>query len=110
MGGVKGVKIYFLSIHCHFIYNIQIWSCVPPSFYKALVTKQKSTIRIICNSSYNAHSVSEPLFKDFNDIWVVNRTRRREEDQVSLRSDNQFVVQFVRLASSDTDTRLLPFL
>ena len=43
------------------MYAIEIWSNVPPSLLKPLITKQKAAIRIIANKSYNAHT--EPLFK-----------------------------------------------
>jgi hypothetical protein len=53
--------LYFSLFHCHLIYAIEIWSNVPPSLLKPLISKQKATIRIISNKSYNAHT--EPLFK-----------------------------------------------
>ena len=43
------------------IYAIEIWSSVPPSLLKPLVTKQKAAIRLISNKPYNYHT--EPLFK-----------------------------------------------
>jgi len=53
--------LYFSLFHCHLIYAIEIWSNVPPSLLKPLISKQKAAIRIISNKSYNAHT--EPLFK-----------------------------------------------
>jgi hypothetical protein len=53
--------LYYSLFHCHLIYAIEIWSNVPLSHLSPLITKQKAAIRIISNSSYNAHT--EPLFK-----------------------------------------------
>jgi hypothetical protein len=53
--------LYYSLFHCHLVYAIEIWSCVPPSILKPLITKQKTAIRIISNSHYNAHT--EPIFK-----------------------------------------------
>jgi len=53
--------LYYSLFHCHLIYAIEIWSNVPPSLLKPLITKQKAAIRIIANQSFNAHT--EPLFK-----------------------------------------------
>ena len=53
--------LYYSLFHCHLIYGIETWSCVPPSSLKTLITKQKSAIRILYLESHNAHT--EPLFK-----------------------------------------------
>jgi hypothetical protein len=53
--------LYFSLFHCHLVYAIEIWSCVPPSLLNPLIKKQKTAIRIISNAHYNAHT--EPLFK-----------------------------------------------
>jgi hypothetical protein len=53
--------LYYSLFHCHLVYGIEIWSAVPPSAIKPLITKQKTAIRILANKSYNAHT--EPLFK-----------------------------------------------
>ncbi len=55
------VTLYYSLFHCHLVYAIEIWSCVPFSLLKPLLIKQKSAIRIITNKSHNAHT--EPLFK-----------------------------------------------
>ena len=48
-------------IHCHLLYGINIWSCASSSALKPLFIKQKQAIRIVSNSSFNAHT--DPLFK-----------------------------------------------
>jgi len=53
--------LYYSLFHCHLVYALEIWSCVPQSLLQPLITKQKAAIRIISNSHYNAHT--EPLFK-----------------------------------------------
>jgi Reverse transcriptase (RNA-dependent DNA polymerase) len=63
--------LYYSLVHCHLIYAIQIWSCSAPSNLKCLIVLQKSAVRLISSSSYNAHT--EPLFKSlrvlpFNDL------------------------------------------
>jgi Reverse transcriptase (RNA-dependent DNA polymerase) len=68
----KSLKcLYYSLIHCHLIYAIHIFSCTSPSNLKGLITLQKSAVRLITLSSYNAHT--EPLFKSqrilpFNDL------------------------------------------
>jgi hypothetical protein len=57
-------SLYYALVHCHLIYGIQIWSCTSESNLKPLVLKQKSAIRLINLSPYNAHT--EPLFKMSN--------------------------------------------
>jgi hypothetical protein len=56
--------LYYSLFHCHLVYGIEIWSCILPSLLKPLLVKQKSAIRCISNSHYNAHT--EPLFKSLN--------------------------------------------
>jgi len=53
--------LYYTLFHCHLTYGIEIWSCTSPHSLKTLITKQKAALRIITNSSHNAHT--EPLFK-----------------------------------------------
>jgi len=53
--------LYYSLFHCHLVYALEIWSCVPHSLLQPLITKQKAAICIISNSHYNAHT--EPLFK-----------------------------------------------
>jgi len=96
--------VYYSLIHTHLIYAIQIWSCCSSALIKSLFVKQKKAIRIIHNSSYNAHT--ESLFKSskilplpslisffkiqfmhrftqgqlpisFSDVWITNEARRR---------------------------------
>ena len=56
--------LYFSLFHCHLVYAMEIWSCVPQNLLKPLITKQKTAIRIISNSHYNAHT--EPIFKSLS--------------------------------------------
>jgi hypothetical protein len=58
----KSLKfLYYSFIHCHLIYAIHVWSCTTANNLNKLVTLQKSAVRIITMSAYNAHT--EPLFK-----------------------------------------------
>ena len=108
--------LYFSIFHCHLIYAIQIWSCSRSSPLNELFKMQKSAIRIITGSSYNAHT--EPLFKklqilplpdlisfnklqfmqrfnqnflptSFNDTWVRNSIRNIGENDIQLRNFDQ---------------------
>ena len=109
--------IYYSTIHSHFIYAIHIWSCSNLSNLNRLFLKQKMAIRVITNSSFNAHT--EPLFKQFNilplfklieyfklqfmhryilqetpasfnNMWVRNEERIRPQDH-SLRNQQNFI-------------------
>lgn len=125
----KAMKLlYYSSIHSHLIYAIQIWSCTSDAILKPLLIKQKMAIRILCNTSYNAHT--EPLFKScgilplpslceffkiqfmqkftqgylpcsFNDVWITNRIRRADQDQVELRNNDDLYIPFARLTSTE---------
>jgi hypothetical protein len=53
--------LYYSLIHSYLIYAIHIWTSATNSTFRELVTKQKIALRIIHNSSYNAHT--ESLFK-----------------------------------------------
>jgi len=53
--------LYYTLIHSNLTYAIQIWSCVPDSSLKPLVTKQKMAVRLVAGAKFNAHS--EPIFK-----------------------------------------------
>jgi hypothetical protein len=114
------ITLYYSMIHSHLIYAIQIWSCTSPSILSELVVKQKMAIRVIHNSSYNAHT--ESLFKSssilplnslieyfkihfmylftfkllpdsFNDTWLTNADRREEEgdDRAIIRSEDDYL-------------------
>ena len=52
-------SVYYSTIHSHFIYAIHIWSCSNLSNLNRLFAKQKMALRIVTNSSFNAHT--EPL-------------------------------------------------
>jgi len=54
-------SIYYALFHSHLNYAIEIWSCTSQSHLQCLFKMQKSAVRLITNSRYNAHS--EPLFK-----------------------------------------------
>ena len=118
--------LYYSLVHCHLVYAVEIWSCTSYSNLKPLVLKQKEAIRIITNSSYNAHT--EHLFKAleilplislsdsmkikfmhsyvqnflpaaFDNMWTLNRDRRFLEGNLQpqeLRSDGDFFVPFSR--------------
>ena len=55
------ISLYYALFHCHLVYAIEIWSCASWSNINELYLKQKAAIRIISNSTYNAHT--QPLFK-----------------------------------------------
>jgi len=88
---------------------------------------QKSAIRVISLSSYNAHT--EPIFKkcsilpleklitffnlqimqhykqgflpnSFDNTWITNQERRNKDIQITLRNDQLLTIPFVRLSSS----------
>jgi len=124
----KALKaIYFALIHSHLIYGIQVWSCTPLSNLNSIILKQKQAIRIINNSSYNAHT--EPLFKSseilplkylvdyfklqfmqqfsqgflptsFNNTWVTNAIRHQDQEHIVLRNQNDIFIPFARLNST----------
>ncbi len=106
--------LYYSLIHLHLIYAIQVWTCTSNNIIKELVTKQKLALRIIHNSSYNAHMESLfktsaifplPLLADyfklqfmylhkfkhlplsFRDTWILNAERREESYLPTLRDD-----------------------
>ena len=120
-------SVYYSTIHSHFIYAIHIWSCSNPSNLNRLFLKQKMALRIVTNSSFNAHT--EPLFKklnilplsklieyfklqfmhryilqqtpaSFNNMWVRNEERIRPQDHY-LRNQQEFYIQPSRLTSTD---------
>ena len=56
--------LYNSIFHCHLIYAVQIWSWSRPGLINNLFKLQKTAVRIISGSAYNAHS--EPIFKKLN--------------------------------------------
>jgi hypothetical protein len=125
-------SVYYALFHSNLIYCIHIWSSTAPSNYKHIVTMQKKAIRLIANKNYNAHS--EPLFKSleilkfndlvtffnlqfmqqynegflpssFNQVWLNNAERYREDFVLALRNRENLHVPFTRLHSSS----LLPY-
>ncbi len=122
--------LYHSIIHCHIIYAIQVWSSTSSNLYKNIFHLQKSAIRIITNSKYNAHT--EPLFKkckilplpdlvdffkiqfmhifvqkflpsSFDDVWLRNSIRNANENEILLRNhDATYIyIPFSRLTSGD---------
>ena len=120
-------SLYYATIHSHLIFGIHIWSCTAESNLKPLVLKQKMSILILYNSSYNAQT--EPLFKvsgilplnmlcdffrlhimqkfvqnflpiSFNDTWISNKIRRAEQDQIELRNSDDLDIPFARLTTT----------
>jgi hypothetical protein len=123
----KSLKsIYFALFHCHLIYCLPVFSSTSPSTLKKTETLQKSAVRIISQSKYNAHT--EPIFKNlkiipfnglieffnlqfmqqfindllpasFREMWTTIEERRRESTLV-LRNGNTLDIPFSRLSSS----------
>jgi len=120
-------SLYYALFHSHLIYGIQLWSCASDSVLKPIITKQKTAIRIISNSRYNAHT--EPLFKklailpfpqlvkffrlqfmqhftqnflpdSLDNMWVTNAIRRLDQDHVQLRNDDLFSLPLSRTVTS----------
>jgi hypothetical protein len=120
--------LYYSLIHSHLIYAIHIWSCAPNSTLKELITKQKIALRIIHNSSYNAHT--ESLFKtsailplhmladffklqfmhqhkfkhlpaSFNNTWTTNAERWGNSERPTLRDEEDYYIPHTRLCSLD---------
>lgn len=101
----KALKsIYYSLFHCHLVYCLPIWSSASQANLNKIKIIQKKAIRILTNSTYNAHT--EPLFKKtkilpfeklilffnlqimhryiqgflpfvFRNIWLTNQERRR---------------------------------
>lgn len=121
-------SVYYALVHSHLIYGIQIWSFTNSSNLNSLVLKQKNALRIINLAKYNSHT--QPLFKksnilpfnmlveyfkllfmynfinntlpiSFNNTWVLNQERNRNEDRAILRNQNELFIPFSRLMSSD---------
>jgi hypothetical protein len=120
--------LYYSLVHSHLIYAIHIWSSTSSSILNELVVKQKQAIRVIHNSSYNAHTESLfkaskilplPLLADFfklqfmhqhkyntlpvsfRDTWITNSERREDADAPVLRNEDDYFVPFTRLHSTD---------
>jgi len=63
-------SIYYALFHSHINYAIQIWSSGNPANLETLFKIQKKAIRLISNSSYNAHT--EPTFKLLEILPIKN--------------------------------------
>jgi hypothetical protein len=119
-------SVYFALIHSNLIYGIHIWSCGNQAAINKLFLSQKTAVRIVTQSSYNAHT--EPLFKkcmilplpylieyfqlqfmhsflngglliSFNDKWQFNE--EEDENRRSLRSQGNLRLPYAKLSSSD---------
>jgi Reverse transcriptase (RNA-dependent DNA polymerase) len=120
-------SVYYSLFHSHLIYCIHIWSSTTFSNLKHISLMQKKAVRLIANANYNSHS--EPLFKNlgilpfqdlvsffniqlmqqfnqgflpasFNNVWITNASRNREDFLLELRNRENFHVPFARLQSS----------
>ena len=120
--------IYNSIFHCHLLYAIHIWSCSNAGPINDLFKLQKTAIRIISGSKFNAHT--EPLFKaleilplpdlitfmkiqfmqrfthnllpcSFNDTWVKNSIRNIGENKIQLRNHLQLQNLYPNLARLD---------
>ena len=120
--------IYNSIFHCHLLYAIHIWSCSNAGPLNDLFKLQKTAIRIISGSKFNAHT--EPLFKaleilplpdlitfmkiqfmqrfthnllpcSFNDTWVKNSIRNIGENEIQLRNHLQLQNLYPNLARLD---------
>jgi hypothetical protein len=120
-------SVYYALFHCNLIYCIPIWSSTANSNIKHILTLQKKAIRLIVNANYNAHT--EPLFKTleilpinylisyfnlqfmqhynqgflpevFDNVWLTNATRCREDFMMALRNRENLNIPHARLQSS----------
>jgi hypothetical protein len=120
-------SVYYALFHSNLIYCIHIWSSTSPSNYKHVISMQKKAIRLIADKIFNAHT--EPLFKSleilkftdlvsffnlqfmqqynqgflpvsFNNVWLNNADRYREDFILSLRNRENLYIPFARLQSS----------
>ena len=117
-------KSLFYSLFHSNIYGIHVWSCASPSTYACIFLKQKMSIRLIFNASYNIHTAS--LFKkaavlplvslieffclqfiqrflqrflpvSFNETWVTDLFHR-QDFQIELRNDADLYIPFAHTA------------
>jgi hypothetical protein len=120
-------SVYYALFHSNLIYCIQVWSVTSKSNLNHIISLQKRAIRLICNARYNEHS--DPLFKtsqilpfnklvlffnlqfmqhykegflpnSFNNVWLKNETRCRDDFVMALRNSENFNIPFTRLHSS----------
>jgi len=120
-------SIYYALFHSNLIYGLPIWSCTTAFNLNSVFKMQKSALRVISLSNYNAHT--EPIFKkcsilpleklitffnlqimqhykqgflpnSFDNTWITNQERRNDDIQIILRNDQLLTIPFVRLASS----------
>jgi len=120
----KALKsLYYSLIYCHIIYAIHVYCSANDGLLNMIYKKQKMAVRLITNSSYNAHT--EPLFKklcilpfpklceffkiqfmhsfkqeflpvSFNNTWQTNRIRRMDQAEIELRNDDLLAIPFAR--------------
>jgi len=115
--------LYYALFHSHLTYAIEIWGCASKTLLNPIYLKQKTAVRIISQSAYNAHT--EPLFKkmgilpffnliemsnlkimhsfandflhvSFSDTWSLNGTRQQDFNTPQLRNEDDFYVPFAR--------------
>jgi len=121
--------VYYSLVHSHIIYAIQVWSSSSLSNINQIHKLQKSAIRILCNSKYNAHT--QPLFKQlgilpvpelveyfkiqfmqkfsfgllpaaFVNLWTTNAARNQANiHRYPLRNSDNLHIPLARLASND---------
>jgi len=119
--------LYYSLIHCHLIYAAEIWGCAAPFSLSPLRLKQKSAIRLISSSKYNAHTgplflankilplfslieaqkakfmhshTYETLPSSLLNTWTKNRNRQEQ----LLRNEDDYDIPFARTDA----TSLLP--
>jgi len=118
---------YYSLVHSHLIYAIQVWASCSQSNISTVFKLQKSAIRIITGSKYNAHT--QPLFKEleilplpdlieffrlqfmqrfsfgmlprsFVEIWTTNAARAQQNlHNYPLRNSDNLFIPPARLTS-----------
>jgi hypothetical protein len=120
-------SVYYALFHSNLIYCIHVWSSTANSNFNHITSMQKKAIRLISNQKYNAHS--EPFFKSleilplpqlisffslqfmqqytqgflptsFNNVWLLNANRHRDDFILALRNRDNLHVPFATLQSS----------
>ncbi len=63
-------KLYFSLLHSHLLYCINILSCTSQTNINKILVMQRKAIRLISNSTYNAHT--NPLFAE-NGVLPIDK-------------------------------------
>ncbi len=96
--------LYYLLIHSHLLYCIQIWSSASLSTFSDLVKKQKYAIRLIHNAAYKSHT--ENLFKK-SEILPLNLLIDYFRSQFMHQYLNKFLpVTFIGEWSTNAERRI----